>query len=269
VRALPPPLDLANPDAARVGRALPEPDRLPRLLRPPVQRRPADPAYVFGQLAKYLQQGFIRGFYNTVLGQPFNSADAQVQREDVEACMKGGEIPTSARTWPCFLGIDVGFQCYITLSIDDENGLPVWILFEQVPYARLETRIAELRKVYNIVQGAIDRFPFEPTADGASRPHAGPGHADPVARHRRAAAAQGRARVLTHYSANQTQIFDRILAAISQRKMVIRGYTHLRETVITHLCDMVRDENPDASAEARGRRRAATITSSTRWRSIF
>jgi hypothetical protein len=209
-----------------------------------------DPAYVFGQLAKYMQQGFLRGFYNTVLGEPFNSADAQVQREDVEACMKGGAIPDIGSDVAVFLGVDVGFQCYITLSIETEDGLPEWILFEQVPYARLETRIAELRKVYNIAQGGIDRFPFEPTA-AALRDHT-QGLVMPIQWRGTAALAPHKDElgVLTHYSANQVQIFDRILAAISQRKMVIRGYTHLKETLITHLCDMVRDENPDANAEA-------------------
>jgi hypothetical protein len=208
------------------------------------------PAYVFGQLAKYLTSGFVRGFHNTVLGQPFNSSDAQVQRADVEACMKGGEIPNISPDTPVFMGVDVGFQCYITLSYDDEQGVPHWILFEQVPYARLETRIAELRKVYGIVQGAIDRFPFTPTAD-AIRQHTH-GVVMPI-QYRGTAGLQPQKDELgslTHYSANQTLIFDRILASITQRRMVISGYTHLRETVIAHLCDMVRDENPDASADA-------------------
>jgi hypothetical protein len=209
------------------------------------------PSYIFSQLAKYLTQGYLRGFYNTVLGQPFNSADAQVQREDVEACMKGGEIPNVSNDTPVYLGIDVGFQCYLTLSYDDEQGTPHWILFEQVPYSQLETRIAQLRKVYNVVQGGIDRFPFTPTADalrdftqGVIMPIQWRGsatlqpHKDELG-------------VLTHYSANPTLTFDRMLATISQRKMVIGGYTHLRETVIAHLCDMVRDESPDAMAEAK------------------
>jgi hypothetical protein len=209
-----------------------------------------DPAYVFGQLAKYMQLGFIRGFYNTVLGEPYNSANAQVQREDVEACMRGGPIPNVPGDTPIFMGIDVGFQCHLTLSFDDENGLPVWVLFEQIPYARLETRISELRKVYNIVQGAIDRFPFEPTA-AALRDYTN-GLIMPIQWRGSAAVAPHKDELgtLTHYSANPTLIFDRILAAITQRKMVIGGYTHLKETLIAHLCDMVRDENPDASADA-------------------
>jgi hypothetical protein len=210
------------------------------------------PDYVFTQLAKYLKSGFIRGFYNTVLGEPHNSADSQVQREDIEACMARGsaEIPNISHDIPVFLGVDVGFQCYLTLSYDNENGEPVWILFEQVPVSRLEARIAELRKVYNIASAGIDRFPFTPTAD-ALRDFT-TGLVMPIQWRGTAALSPHKDElgVLTHYSGNQTLIFDRMLATISQRKMVIGGYTHLRETLITHLCDMVRDESPDANAEA-------------------
>lgn len=207
--------------------------------------------YVFTQLAKYLDQGFIRGFYNTVLGEPFNSAEAQIQRADVEACMRGGEIPNVSDDTPVYMGIDVGFQCWITLSFDDPNtGQPVWVLIEQVPYTRLEARVAELRRTYNIAQGAMDRFPFTPTADALRQ--VTQGVVMPV-QYRGSAALQpikDELGTLTHYSANQTLIFDRIHAMINQRRMVISGYTHLRETVIAHLCDMVRDERPDANAEA-------------------
>lgn len=204
--------------------------------------------YVLSQLAKYLDQGFIRGFYNTVTGEPFNDASAQVQRADVEACMQGGGVPDISRDVPVFLGIDIGFQCYITLSYDDEAGTTNWVLFETVPVAHLETRIQELRKIFNIVGGAADRFPFTPTVDALR--DATNRLVMPV-QYRGAAVLQpikDELGMLTHYSANQTLVFDRILAAMNHRKMVLRGYGALRETVVAHLCDMVRDESPDAEA---------------------
>jgi hypothetical protein len=242
-------IDLANAEQREWVAAYPSRTAFRGYYVRPFSAGRLDPQYCFGQLAKYLGQGFLRGFYNTVLGQPYNSAEAQVQRDDVLACMKGGEIPDVGER-PVYLGVDVGFQCYLTLSYDDENGLPVWVLFEIVPYARLETRIAELRKQFNLIQGTIDRFPFTPTAD-AIRDFTG-GLVMPI-QYRGTAALQphkDELGELTHYSANQTLIFDRILSSINQRKMVISGYTHLQETLIAHLCDMVRDENPDANADA-------------------
>jgi hypothetical protein len=243
------PLDLANPDLREWVARFPSRDNFRGYYVRPFSSGRLSPAYIFGQLAKYQKDGFIRRFYNTVLGQPYNSANSQVQREDVEACMKGGDIPNVGGT-PCFMGVDVGFTCHITISHDDEAGRPVWDLFETVPIARLESRIAELRKVFNIVQGAIDRFPFEPTASalceftsGLIMPIQWRGEKGLIVQ-------KDELGSITHYSANPTQVFDRLLTAFSQRKMVIRGYTHLRETLITHVCDMVRDESPDASAEA-------------------
>lgn len=243
-------LDLANPETREWVATHPGRTAFRGYYVRPFSAGRLSPQYVLTQLAKYQQQGFIRGFYNTVLGEPYNSADAQVQRADVEACMRGGEIPNVGPDTIVYMGVDIGFQCHITLSYDDENGLPVWVLFESVPYARLETRIAELRGIYNIIQGGLDRFPFTPTAD-AIRQHTG-GVVMPI-QYRGTAALmpqKDELGVITHYSANQTLIFDRILAAITQRKMEFRGYTHQRETLIAHICDMVRDEKPDAAADA-------------------
>jgi hypothetical protein len=163
--------------------------------------------------------------------------------------MVGGHIPNTSADVPVFLGVDIGFTCHITLSRDDEDGLPVFILFETVPIAHLETRIQELRKIYTIVQGAADRFPFTPTVDALR--DLTQGTIMPV-QYRGTAALQpvkDELGNLVHYSANRTLILDRIHSSISHHKMVLSGYTNHRETLIAHLSDMVRDEQPDVEAE--------------------
>lgn len=207
------------------------------------------PSYILNQLAKYQAQGFLRGFYNTVLGEAYVSAEAQLQRSDIEKCMTGGAPPTISKDTPVYLGVDIGFQCHITLSIDDEVGQPHFILFQTIPVAHLETRIHELRELYSIVQGASDRFPHTPTVD-ALRDHTN-GLVMPI-QYRGTAALQPAKDELgniTHYSANRTLVLDRIHALICHHKLVISGYTSLKETLIAHLTDMVRDEQPDVEAE--------------------
>jgi len=207
------------------------------------------PSYIFTQLAKYLEQSFPRGFHNTVLGEAYTATSAQVQRGDIEACMRGGEIPNVAKDTPVFLGVDIGFTCWLTLSRDDAEGQPVFVLFENFPVSQLETRINELRKIYNIVQGASDRFPFTPTVDALR--DATQYLIMPI-QYRGANALlphKDELGLLTHYSANNTLILDRLHSMISRRKVVISGYSGLKETVITHLSDMVRDERPDVEAE--------------------
>lgn len=207
------------------------------------------PRYIFSQLAKYQEDGFIRGFHNTVLGQAYSDKDAQLQRADIEACMQGnGSIPEVGSTVPVFLGVDIGFQCHITLSIDGPEGTPVFVLFEVVPIGGLESRISDLRKVYNIVQGASDRFPYTSEVD-ALRDVTG-GCIMPVQYRGTASLApvKDELGMITHYSANRTYMLDRIHTFVNHRKMVLSGYGGQKETLITHLSDMHRDERPETEA---------------------
>jgi hypothetical protein len=206
------------------------------------------PRYIFGQLAKYQEDSFLRGFFNTVLGEPYTNKDAQIQRADVESCMTGGGGIPEVGDAPVFLGVDIGFQCHITLSIDDPDGVPAFVLFESVSIGGLESRISDLRKVYNIVQGASDRFPYTSEVD-ALRDITN-SCIMPVQYRGTAALAPVKDELgsVTHYSANRTFMLDRIHTFISHRKMVLSGYGTQKETLITHLSDMHRDERPDAEA---------------------
>ncbi|MGN6820257.1 MAG: phage terminase large subunit family protein, partial [Sphingomonas sp.] len=211
------------------------------------------PAYIFGQLAKHQEEGTLRQFYNTVLGEPYTAADAQIQRQDIEACMNAGTagVPDISADAPVFLGVDVGMICHLTLSVDTQEGLPHFILFETVPITNLENRIDELRRIYpNLVQGAVDRFPYTPQADALRDvtnllvvpiQYRGTQPLQPVF--------ESDTKTLSHYSANRTLILDRLHSWISHKKMVISGYGGQKETLIAHLSDMVRDEQPDAEAE--------------------
>lgn len=211
------------------------------------------PAYVFSQLGKYLAEGYPRRFANTVLGEEFTSEDAQVQDADIDTAMAKGEpsIPTISKDMPVYLGVDVGFTCHITLSIDDANGLPHFILFETVPAAQLEKRIEDLRKIYTIVQGAVDRFPYTPQADalrdttnGLVVPIQYRGNQPLMPNF------EGDTKILSHYSASRTSILDRLLWMFSHKAIGLSGYTNQKEVLKIHLKDMVRDEqSPDVEAE--------------------
>jgi phage terminase large subunit GpA-like protein len=41
------------------------------------------PGYIFTQLSQYQDQDYLRGFYNTVLGEPFTESSAQIQRSEI------------------------------------------------------------------------------------------------------------------------------------------------------------------------------------------
>jgi hypothetical protein len=245
-------LDLGNPDLREWVATFPTRQNYRGYQVRPFSTSRLKPAYIFGQLGKYQTDGFIRRFYNTVLGQEYTAADAQLQRIDIEACMARGtpNISQSSSSVAYFMGIDVGFTCHITISHDDEDGMPIFDLFETVPASGLETRISELRKIYNIVQGAVDRFPYTPQADALR--DLTQGVIAPI-QYRGTAALQPvmepDTKRLTHYSANRTLILDRLHSWISHRKITLSGYLGQKETIIAHLSDMVRNEEPDAEAE--------------------
>jgi hypothetical protein len=208
------------------------------------------PAYIFGQLAQYQERSFTRGFYNTVLGEEYTAADARLQEADIKACMAKGmaAIPNISEDIPCFMGIDMGFTCHITISHDDEDGYPVFDLFDTVPAAFLERRVEELCKIYNIVQGAVDRFPYTQQADGLR--DMTNGLIVPIQYRGNAALGpvfEPDTKILSHYSANNTLILDRVQSMVGHRKVTISGYQGQGPTVIAHLTSMVRDEKPGES----------------------
>jgi hypothetical protein len=209
------------------------------------------PAYIFTQLAKYAEDGYLRGFYNTVLGEEYTNADAQVQKADVEYCMARGTaaIPPVSPDMPVFMGIDVGFSCHITLSYDTPEGETHFFLFETVPAAFLNKRVEEIKQIYNVVQGAMDRFPYTQQANDIR--DASHGLIVPI-QYRGGAALQPvfepDTKDLSHYSASNTFILDRLHSAFGHRRLILSGYQGQKETVLAHVTDMIRDETPDSEA---------------------
>lgn len=208
------------------------------------------PGYVFTQLGKYLEKDFTRGFYNTVLGEPFTESSAQLQRTEIEDCMAPtGAIPDVGSTTPIFLGLDMGQVCHLTLMTETPDGEENWLLFEQVPVFQLEQRLRDLRATYSIIQGCADRYPYTPTVD-ALRNETG-GIIMPVAYGGKSVIVPHRDEMgsIDYYTANRTSALDGVRTSIINKRAVLAGYGPYRETIITHLRDMVRDEKPEAEPE--------------------
>lgn len=208
------------------------------------------PGYMFQQLSEYLQKDFLRGFYNTVQGEPFTESSAQLQKHEIEACMPGsGSIPDVGKDVPVFLGLDMGQVCHLTLHTLNEEGKEHWVLFEQIPIFQLTERLATIRRTYSIVQGCADRYPYTPTVDGIRDETAGT--IMPVAYGGKSVLQPHRDELgsIDYYTANRTSALDGVRTSIINRQAVLAGYGPYRETIITHLRDMVRDEKPEAEPE--------------------
>lgn len=246
-------LDLGNPDLREWVATYPSRQNFRGYQVRPFSTSRIKPGYIFGQLAQYRKNEFIRGFYNTVLGEEYTAADARIQKEDLEIAFAKGtaRIPEIDPNTPAFMGIDVGMTCHITISIDDQDGNPHFVLFDTVPSAYLADRVRELRKTYNIVQGAIDRFPYTEIAN-AIRDET-QGLIMPVQYRGTAMLAPVKEQdtgVLSHYSANSTLLLDRMQAVIGHKQIIFSGYQGQKETVITHMTDMIRNEKPGEQVQA-------------------
>lgn len=208
------------------------------------------PGYIFQQLAKYQQQDYMRGFYNTVLGAPFTESSAQLQREEIEAAMAKGTqgTPEVSKDTPIFLGLDFGNICHLVLGREIEGGHFEFFHFEQIPITSLYERLTEIKRDYSIVQGCIDRQPFVPTANALRDESAGVLMPVFYAGNAPISPALDETGVIDYYRVNRTQCLDRVRTVITNRAAVISGYGANRETVISHLRDMVRDEMPEVEA---------------------
>ena len=209
------------------------------------------PGYIFQQLSQYQDQDYLRGFYNTVLGEPFTESSAQLQRNEIVAAMDAGQgsTPTVSKDEPVFLGLDFGNVCHLVLGREISDNRFEFFHYEQIPITNLMERLTSIRSDYSIVQGCIDRMPFIPTAnalrDSSSYTlmpvfYAGMASIAPV---------MDELQQIDYYRINRTNCLDRVRTAITNKQAVISGYGGYKETVITHLRDMVRDEQPEKEPE--------------------
>lgn len=206
-----------------------------------------DPAYVMSQLLKMKRLDNIRGWYNTVLGEPYSDGNSKLEPDVVKRVMISATRPDVGALVPCALAADMGLTCHLTLGVvQGEHVVP--FLFEQVPSDIIEERITELRQQYNIVAGAVDRHPYTPTSEkirddshGIILPVEYRGtdfinlKKDEYDR-------------LDFVQVNRTHAIDNVVRAIQRQAWTMSGYGSLGPLLIEHLCDMVRIELPEQPA---------------------
>lgn len=244
-------LDLGNPEFREWVAAIPSRTQARGYKVNPFSTDRLGLDYIFHQLSQYKEKENLKGFYNTVLGEPFTESSAQMQKHEIEKCfMPSGNPPNIGKDTGVFMGIDMGQMCHITLLADTlEDGKEPFVYFDVVNIHQLAERIADLRKTYSIVQACVDRFPYTPTVDafrdmtnGLIMPSVFAGNAIIMPKF-------DEAKNLIYYTANRTVTLDRVRTSIVNELAVIGGYGPYRDTIVSHLRDMVRDESPEKEPE--------------------
>lgn len=206
-----------------------------------------DPAYIIRQLLKMKRLDQLKGWYNTVLGETYNDGNSKLEPDMIAKIMVGAPVPDVGSDVPCALASDMGKTCHLTVGRIDGNVVHPF-LFEAVPNGQIKERIAQLRKKYNIVAGAIDRHPYEITAkeimeetQGIILPVEYRG-AEPVC------LVKDDYDALDFVQINRTKAIDQVVQLVRNVAINMAGYTSLKQVVTEHMCDMVRIENPEKLA---------------------
>jgi hypothetical protein len=205
--------------------------------------------YIITQLLKYKKNDYLRGFHNTVLGMPYSDGNIRLTVEVIEECITAQSIiPKVGSDVPVWVGIDVGQTCHIILGAGGSADTMKPFAFMTCHIDELVDKVKLFKTQYNLIGGAIDRHPYEPTADEVMRVSDG-----------KILPTEYRGRVdaklvtdefddITHAQVDRTAMLDTVVRVIKNGSLEISGYQQYRTILIEHLRDMVRDEKPESPA---------------------
>lgn len=204
--------------------------------------------YIIDELLAYRRKDFLRGWFNTVLGEPYIDAKARLDEATIKACMTTEGIPDIDPQAPVFIGIDVGQICHIILGTPRAEGLLVF-QFLSVRVKDLADTIRELDQKYRIVQGTCDRHPYTPDAeelrditDGRIMPleYRGTTELKPVK--------ELGTETVIHWQADRTKLIDEAAKLVRTKSIRFAGYGSQSAIIVEHLRDMIREEDPEKPA---------------------
>lgn len=188
--------------------------------------------------------GAISKFANTALGEPHTDGSNQLIDSVVRRVLGSPQRPEIGSQVPVAIGIDVGRVCHLTLGpLVGDQVHPV--LMEIVPAEGdhgIVARVKELKERYNIVCGAMDRYPYTPTTNEVFAVSGG--KIVPTAYHvgRLVDLVYDEFGQINYAKVNRTQVIDNVVRRIQREAYKIEGYGDMAEIVIQHLCGMVRIE---------------------------
>lgn len=197
--------------------------------------------YLVTTMADFIKKDKLRLGCNTILGEEYADKNSRLEIKDIMDCMVDERVPDIDKSKPCFVGVDIGVNCHITISTNDADV----VLFEVIAFDKLIDRLKELNEKYNIVCGAIDRHPqiilanmVRDWSEGRIYPviYNGIRDADPHT---------DLSGNVDYYNINRTNALDTVKELINTHKMKFYGYGNLKSTIAEHLRDMYRDDGVD------------------------
>lgn len=209
-----------------------------------------DVQYILGQLFKYKRSGNMKGFNNTVLGQPHNDLNARLSASAIEYCFSScANPPEYVAGSHYFLGVDMGAVCHIVIARGTDPMRMEYVLFETCSADNVETRVQMLCVRYHITAGGSDRHPYTPTSNTIR---------DITNRVIIPVEYRGQKDInevkdpfdnLSHIQVNRTMVLDLVANSIRGKMTSFHGYGNDKQTIINHLRDMIRDTPAEGEAK--------------------
>lgn len=200
--------------------------------------------YLVMTMADYIKKGRLRRGYNTVLGEDYQDSNARMEEAVIKDRFMSQVTPKISKDKAVYVGIDMGLICHITVVID--GAVIEWI---RIGYEQLINKIKELDAKYNIVSGAIDRYPYTPLSNdvrdmtnGRIQPvvYAGMKVAEPK---------REEDKTISYMACNRTHALDAVKSAIYNKTIDFYGYGDSEDIIVEHLRDMVREDEPGKQPE--------------------
>lgn len=209
------------------------------------------PDYIIQQLLKYKSRDYMRGWYNTVLGEAFTGGNARLSDADINMCFTAKMQRYDAeRDLPTWIGIDMGQTCHLVVGQGDSIETMHVVEFRTIPVEELLSVVEELLATYNVIGGAVDRHPYTPTADALWS--LSQGRIMPVEyrgqKELNIIKDELDPEIHRYAQANRTALIDEVARLVRQHRIRLSGYGQQKSTITEHLKDMVRDENPEKPA---------------------
>ena len=194
--------------------------------------------YLVMTMADFIKKGKIRRGFNTVLGEEYSEGDVRIDEGLIRNCFQSRTVPVISKDKNAFIGIDMGIVCHIVVVVDNAA-----VEFIRTSWENLRHKIMELDEKYNIVAGAVDRYPYTPLSNEL-RDMTG-GRIQPVVYGVGKAADPKKEadNSVSYYNCNRTMALDEVKTLITNGEIGFYGYLDQEDIIIEHLRDMVREEN--------------------------
>lgn len=203
-------------------------------------------AYIIQQLFRYKKKNFLRGWYNTTLGECYNNSSIRIQLHDINACL-GEAFVLLPKNEPLFVGIDVGITCHVVIGSIRSNMVIIRKMV-LVSASNIVQFVSELCAEHNVICGTMDRYPYTPTAEAVFE----------ASGRKIFPCAYGSGKNIQHkkveesgeeyVEGNRTWMLDAVQKAVMNHSISLNGYGPMTEIIKDHLQAMVRNEEPEEQA---------------------